>query len=944
MERQKRKEEIQKGLQFIQSPLPFPGTPEEYEAFLRKLVINLFVDGNFLFREGDHKSALAQYAEALNVAEYAATDDVTISPDLLCKLYINRAESSFLLDEYVTQLAQDLAQKLGLRVRKAYVRAKNELETLGIVDNDSSSMLETQIPISNGLGSINDIETDFSDLPCIPAPIPTSIPVSEGSITTTSDSKSLFHQLPVSTSQGTSDKVPVPESIDEFTDLFGEELDRQLDSITDDQGNVMSQGTVPTNLPIIVFPSGGPLLPPGVNVPIPPNTVLPPACFGQEGSGRLNALDTFESPKTATVSGLDALDNFTVTNTAPSKLDTLDGFESSSSLDTLDTISLAPSSTSARTTSQSTNSSQHSKAPAPMARTPATSNSSVTYCQIKAEPELSLSSLITGLAPLIKNPLSATHDFRQACHRCFPKTGPKAFDYIYKEGLAHKCKKDILIGRIRSSQDKTWKRIRPRPSKNNFAAAYDLCKDITSREECYYGDNCTFAYCQEEIDVWTQERKGTLNRDLLFDPLGGIDRSCLTVTRLLQDHRGVFLFLCELCFDSKPRLISKKNQDTPAICSNAAVKHIFEESKCLVYMLRSTTVKYSKIRPFNEHCQFDVCRHEVRYGCQREDSCCFAHSFMELKVWLLQQASGISHEEIVLEAEQFWQNETARSKAANNKQSQGGTKSSNLDLKMKFVCSQCWRNGQVIEPDKGLKYCSAKARHSWTKERRVLLIMSKERKKWVAVRPLPSIRNFPQQYDICNHIQKNKKCQYVGNCTFAHSPEERDFWTYMKESNLRDMVQVYDIWLKNQNQAGESTTLGSQDGEKQIQMPTDYAEDMMGLHCWLCGKNSNSGKQWQQHIRSEKHKEKVFYSEEDAGGWRFRFPMGEFKLCEKFFKGKMCIDGPKCKFAHGQEELNEWLDRKHVLESKLTKARKDMLLDPDDNDFGKYNFLLKELN
>lgn len=37
---------------------------------------------------------------------------------------------------------------------------------------------------------------------------------------------------------------------------------------------------------------------------------------------------------------------------------------------------------------------------------------------------------------------------------------------------------------------------------------------------------------------------------------------------------------------------------------------------------------------------------------------------------------------------------------------------------------------------------------SWTKERRVLLVMSKAKRKWVSVRPLPSIRNFPQQYDV----------------------------------------------------------------------------------------------------------------------------------------------------------------------------------------------------
>lgn len=34
-----------------------------------------------------------------------------------------------------------------------------------------------------------------------------------------------------------------------------------------------------------------------------------------------------------------------------------------------------------------------------------------------------------------------------------------------------------------------------------------------------------------------------------------------------------------------------------------------------------------------------------------------------------------------------------------------------LNLKMKFVCGQCWREGQVNEPDKSLKYCTAKVRH-----------------------------------------------------------------------------------------------------------------------------------------------------------------------------------------------------------------------------------------
>lgn len=75
---------------------------------------------------------------------------------------------------------------------------------------------------------------------------------------------------------------------------------------------------------------------------------------------------------------------------------------------------------------------------------------------------------------------------------------------------------------------------------------HSLFPEVQERQECQYGENCTFAYCQEEIDVWTQERKGALSRELLFDPLGTNERRALSVTRLLQLHMGMFMFLCEV--------------------------------------------------------------------------------------------------------------------------------------------------------------------------------------------------------------------------------------------------------------------------------------------------------------------------------------------------------------------------------------------------------------
>ncbi|XP_065692100.1 zinc finger CCCH domain-containing protein 7B isoform X4 [Patagioenas fasciata] len=1026
MERQKRKQEIEKGLQFIQSTLPL--SQEDYEAFLQKLVRNLFAEGNDLFREKDFKLSLVQYVEGLNVADYAASDEVTIPKELLCKLHVNRAACYFAMglyekaledsekalsldkeniralfrkarslnelgrhkeayecnsrcllslphDESVTQLGQELAQKLGLRVRKAYKRPQQELETFSLLSNGTSVNLSNQTT-SNGLGSIDDIETDCSmDLQCLPASVATSVPASEGlaPLPSDSDAKGLPSSLPAASLLPSPDCVPlpVPESVEDFTDgdIIDEELDSLLDSLAEGSPYPLSlvQGTIPTNLPtempqlIPVFPGGTPLLPPVVTASIPVSTPLPPASFGlvMDPTKQLSSssvLDAFEAlPGGSGGSTLDSLDSLDLLPYTDSRLDALDSFGTSrGSLDALDSFAIETSPQKLRHPPGSQKTSPVVSEPLPRADVPRCSGAKVVSLGGVSQPavpkvtEHLLSQpepVMPNTALLVKNPLASTHVFKQACHICYPKTGPKAGDYTYREGLEHKCKRDILLGRLKNSEDKTWKRIRPRPTKTNFVGSYYLCKDMLNKQDCKYGDNCTFAYHQEEIDVWTEERKGTLNRDLLFDPLGGIKQSNLTIAKLLKEHQGIFTFLCEICFDSKPRIISKGTKDTPSVCSNLSAKHSFHDNKCLVHIVRSTSLKYSKIRQFQEHFQFDVCRHEVRYGCLREDSCHFAHSFIELKVWLLQQYSGMTHEDIVQESKKYWQQmEAHASKTTNSMASPRAPTSSTFDLQMKFVCGQCWRNGQLVEPDKDLKYCSAKARHCWTKERRVLLVMSKAKKKWVSVRPLPSIRNFPQQYDLCIHAQNGRKCQYVGNCSFAHSPEERDMWTFMKENKILDMQQTYDMWLKKHNpgKPGEGTPLTSRDGEKQIQMPTDYADIMMGYHCWLCGKNSNSKKQWQQHIQSEKHKEKVFTSDSDSSCWSYRFPMGEFRLCERFQKSKTCPDGEECRYAHGQDELTEWLDRREVLKQKLAKARKDMLLCPRDDDFGKYNFLLRD--
>uniref|UniRef100_A0A8C2C172 Zinc finger CCCH-type containing 7Ba n=1 Tax=Cyprinus carpio TaxID=7962 RepID=A0A8C2C172_CYPCA len=514
-------------------------------------------------------------------------------------------------------------------------------------------------------------------------------------------------------------------------------------------------------------------------------------------------------------------------------------------------------------------------------------------------------------------------------------SGPGVLDFEFRPDVSHSCKKNLLLCRRRGGTNSPWRRIRPRPTHNNFQAAFVLCREVLESQVCKYGEGCTFAYCQEEIDVWTQERRGLLVRELLFNPLSTNERQALSVIELLNIHTGMFMFLCEACFDCRPRMISKRWKENPALCANVPTQHQFDKKKCLVHVVKSSAVSYSKIRALSSRCQFDVCRHEFSMGCKRKDGCCFAHSLIELQIWILQRDTGITHEEIVQESKKHWNQQPGTGSAE--------VKGHRLELMMKFVCSQCWRDGLVSEPDRALKYCTAKARHSWTKDRRVLLVKSQERKKWVAVRPLPFAKTFPQQYDICIHVLKQRKCHYIGNCSFAHSQEEKDLWTYMKNNGFRDIQQVFDVWLStsNQNRASDSTSPSQPMEEKQITMPTDFAEHN-SFYCYLCGKHSNSDRQWQQHISTEKHKQRVFSGEgeDESLAWSFRFPGPCFSICPRLEDG--CADGVSCDFAHSEEELQEWCKRRDFLRRRLHKARAEMLISPTDNEFGILNFLLQD--
>ncbi|CAN0357802.1 unnamed protein product [Lampetra planeri] len=964
--RRARKKAIKEGLEFLQSPLPFAGSDEEYKGYLHRLVCGLRDEGNQLYREGQALRAHEMYSEALGVCAYM--HDIEGFPSesgVVEKLYVNRATCLLGMSQYndalldceealhrnkmshkalyrkakalkaigkpkeayevavqcsciisndqeVFKLVQELAVSLGLRVRKAYVRTQvcaclracllgTSLHpclawATGHADAGYTEATSQTEPVSSGLSPYADY-----------APANDAHPAANGVAGAYAD-----------TAEGV--KAPACEPYDGASlgdgseegsaERFGDAAESEGDSDRSvGDGNGDGNGAHPRSELSHAedeLPAGSLAAEPAVGLARPTSAAGSPASLVAQPKKSEPSSELF--PKIKRADGA-----------APPG----DAFR--------------PQRKPAETAADGAHMKRNAAA--------------------VADVHGSMAAVDGSILSLVRNPLESTHEFRQACHLCILGADRSACN------TEHKCKKDFLLCRLKSMPNRQWQKVRPRPMKS-YSGVYMLCKDIVQGEECRFAGHCTFAYSQEEIDVWTQERKGTLNRNLLFDPFGGgggggtgcgtgggtggfggenslqgSEGGDFSVAGLLRAHGGMFMFYCEECFDKRPRVISKRNKEALKYCTHNP-PHIFDEKKCLVHILRGTSVRHLKIRPLHEMCQFDLCRHETRFGCNRQDSCYFAHDIIELKIWVLQSKNGLSQEDITQESKRYLQSLDSPGPNAGNQGMSKPPASTKLQLKLKFVCSQCWKNGQVSEADRNLRYCEAKARHSWTKDRRALLAMSPQRKKWISVRAPPSMRVAPTHYEVCAHVLNGKKCFYIGNCNFAHSEEEREVWMYMKSNCLTDIDEVYKMWLEGNRTPAkdpeDGTSPAGKESSSRICMPTDYAENS-GKYCSLCGRNCNSDKQWRQHMSSEKHREKVF---EDEQRWKFRFPTGQFAVCERLGSAGGCKDDG-CAYAHGDKELDEWIERRDAIRAKLEEARQQGLLPLNESNFGKYTCLIK---
>eukprot|EP00057_Strongylocentrotus_purpuratus_P016297 XP_011670771.1 PREDICTED: helicase with zinc finger domain 2-like [Strongylocentrotus purpuratus] len=422
---------------------------------------------------------------------------------------------------------------------------------------------------------------------------------------------------------------------------------------------------------------------------------------------------------------------------------------------------------------------------------------------------------------------------------------------------------------------------------------------------------------------------------------------------------GKLLVVCMQCFESKPVKISPPNPSNRTVCSYK--KHSMTMSRYLVHQFGGG--KFTKIRerPFRVmHKPTAVCRHVDRmYGCERGDSCHFAHSEAEAQVWWLEARLGKQRKEILEACIDLNHPAATRPSPAGSRLSvphalinphQGTWGCSNRSLNqtpaecaiaveschskvpfghsIKRACGRCLHeNPNCIQEQssKSPSYCSGASRHSWGANILYVVHSSKD-KQWVHVNPRHSRLWSRTKLHLCRNGKQCKRESVFGTaCMHPHTQEELELWEYQKQHNLSKLEEV--VCLQQQAQAASNP------------LPKPEQTNVTQHVCSFCKFSSTSKTDFENHLLTTAHKAMIFSDSDRL--WKERDPPnlvqdGCYEMCKENATKQcehsgMSKEENECIYAHSMEELREWKQRHQHLLMKLGKAREMKLYSWLDN-------------
>ncbi|XP_070600520.1 3'-5' exoribonuclease HELZ2 [Erythrolamprus reginae] len=230
-----------------------------------------------------------------------------------------------------------------------------------------------------------------------------------------------------------------------------------------------------------------------------------------------------------------------------------------------------------------------------------------------------------------------------ACSKCSDRENEST--YLLKE-VDHRCMMEILLARCKGTKGSRWRKVNRRPSFPK-PALYYVCWYYVAGSGCTkHRNSCTFAWSQEEVIVWTFQRKYNMEwhvlKRLLQQAQSGITPSAKPKSNelsnpeeILSEFGGYFQEICGPCFCSRPQRIVPRS--SAHSCKNHwgfILVHVIADGK--------KKEQYTEIRPCpTSQRLFSYCPSVSAGRYCWNKSCSFAHSDVELVIWQAEQRRGL---------------------------------------------------------------------------------------------------------------------------------------------------------------------------------------------------------------------------------------------------------------------------------------------------------------
>ncbi|XP_071943710.1 3'-5' exoribonuclease HELZ2-like [Antedon mediterranea] len=408
---------------------------------------------------------------------------------------------------------------------------------------------------------------------------------------------------------------------------------------------------------------------------------------------------------------------------------------------------------------------------------------------------------------------------------------------------------------------------------------------------------------------------------------------------LLEKVKGRFTYICQQCRYLRPPCITFQNRNNLKFCGHPLQKHQWSTYKILAHEVQENgRIIRSTIRLKLPNNVANQCRHYVRsYGCERGDICNFAHDFIELEIWKLEQRNVVDRDSLVKFCGSMAA-PTRSEKSVSSLDIPATKQEAKCPFNLKLVCGTCWSRGGQQRGQHRKDTTKCEAGHLW--KEKICLVFSGGR-KWIKVNDRhPNLRP-----NIKPVMCKNKsKCSYADRqgkqCMYCHSEEEIQIWIFMEKHKLKSLDEIF-----------ESQNL-SANNEKTKEDPKVFTEhETVNYHCTYCKMDFDSTQTLDFHISTLKHKRCV--NSDTERSWNHRSPPlnvvnGEYVMCDRH-KENNCpysnVDPANnhCTLAHTQEELEEWKERHQYRMMKRRKANESKLFSFMDQLLIEYNSSTSEV-